>query len=163
MTVLGNDAMTTARPLADGLLAALLADVREPAGLAALSDYLAEQVPGPVRLAHLPDWLRRAWLRARRGDADRPWPRYTAGWAVTNDMEHWLARPPYSWWCLDHHGSVVVSGLLCFASEPYATHETARLQAAALTGKAGCVGVGLPQGAWHRRTVRVLLLPGPGG
>jgi hypothetical protein len=155
--------MVTARLLVDGLLAAFLADAREPAGLAALSDYLAEQVPGPVRPAHLPDWLRRAWLRARRGDNDRPRPRHTAGWAVTNDMDYWLARGPCPWWRLDHHGSVIMGGLLCFASEPYATHETARLQAAALAGKAGCVGVGLPQGAWHRGTVRVLLLPGPGG
>jgi hypothetical protein len=156
----------------DAILSALLADAAarpaDPLPLAVLADYLSEpeRSPGPVRQGHCPDWLRHAWLKARRAEPSDPqgprggWRGLAAGWAVLMDMDEWLSgQRPSHYWRLDHHGSTVVGGLPCFASEPYATLETAREQAKLLAGKAGCVGVGLGEGHWARGTVRVLLLP----
>ena len=135
----------------------------EASTLAALGDYLTEQGPGKVELHRLPNWLRLAWLGRRRGDKDRTL-RHHAGWAVLEDMGRWLnweGQERGDYWSLDHFGSVVVGGFLCFASEPYAPVETARAQAQALSQKAGCIGVGLGAGHWWRGTVRVLLFPPP--
>jgi hypothetical protein len=153
---------------ADPTLFGLLQDAAgcpdDPLPLLALADYLTEAGPGPVRLGEVPNWLRLAWLRARRGDADRRWRGLTSGWGVLMDVDEWLGRQSGThYWRLDHHGGTTVGGLACFASEPYADLGAAREQARCLAAKAGCVGVGLPQGQWHRGTVRVLLLPVPKG
>jgi hypothetical protein len=150
---------------AEPLLLKLLEDVRacpdDPLPLMALADYLSEQGPGPVQPEHVPGWLRRDWLKARRRDPPRSgWRGMTAGWAVYMDMGEWLrGQSATHFWDLDHAGSTVVGGLECFASEPYATLDVARQQAACLAAKVKCVGVGLPEGNWKKATVRVLLLP----
>jgi hypothetical protein len=153
---------------ADPVLLALLEEVRscptEPLPLLALADYLSEQAPTPVNLGHVPDWLRQAWMKARRGDADHRWRGLTSGWAVLTDLGEWLSgQSATHYWRLDHAGSTVVGGLEGFATEPYGSLEVAREQARCLAGKVGCVGVGLAEGRWGRGTVRVLLLPPPEG
>ncbi len=148
-------------PVLFGLLQDAAGCPDDPLPLLALADYLSERAPTPVRLGHVPDWLRRAWPKARQGDPGRGVFRgLTAGGAVLMDMGEWLrGQSATRYWQLDHAGSTDVGGLECFASEPYATLEVAREQARCLTGKVKCVGVGLDQGRWNRGTVRVLLLP----
>jgi hypothetical protein len=157
----------------DPLLLAILADIaahpEDAVPALALADYLLEMGPGEVRQGRCPEWLRRAWLRARKADARTrrdSWRNARIGWGVLMDMEAWLAGQAERqgrYWQLDHHGSTLVGGLECFANEPYADLETARAQAQVLAAKAGCVGVGLAEGHWARGTVRVLLLPIPDG
>lgn len=162
-------------PVLAGLLAALAGapgTPQDPASLAALTDYLSEQEPSRVRRVRLPNWLRLAWLRAfpspkRRRHNDSWWRtdpgRLTDGPSVAMEMHVWLgeASPDGEEWYLDHWGTTEVAGQVAFVSEPYATWDTARAQAAFLAGRVGCIGVGLPRGAWHPRTARVLLLERP--
>ena len=66
--------------------------------------------PTPVRLRHVPNWLRLRMLKAF-GCSNRD----TAGWAVLN---HATGGINPSW--LDHWGSTVLpSGQRAFVSEPY--------------------------------------------
>jgi hypothetical protein len=160
---------TTVDPLLVAMLGAAVADPADPLPQMALADYLTEVGPGPVRQGHVPDWLRRLWLKARKGDPRGPRDsgrRLTDGWSVLMDLRSWLSdqgeKAGY-YWSLDHHGVTIVRGLECFASEPYGDLATARAQAGVLAAKAGCVGVGLDEGHWARGTVRVLLLPIPDG
>ena len=72
--------------------------------------------PSPVRLQHVPDWLRRRILKAH-GCRDG----MTDGWSVL----HNAAGPMPRW--LDHFGSTTLpNGKRAFVSEPYGfTHEMA--------------------------------------
>jgi hypothetical protein len=164
----------------DPLLLELLADAGEPAGLAALADWLNDLGPTPVgRPQEIPNWLRLGWLAARRRDgiAHEAWfrrrlrgadagpepprlrgPYIQSGQEVWQDINRWLGDQRAGW-SLDHEGSTVVGGLTGFASEPYATLKDAQAQAALLAGRAGCVGVGLRESHHGSGTVRVLLLP----
>jgi len=74
--------------------------------------------PSPVRLHHVPDWLRRRMLKAF-GSAHRD----TSGWGVLN---HAL-RGGQDFW-LDHWGTTTLpNGHRAFVSEPYGfTPEMAR-------------------------------------
>jgi hypothetical protein len=154
----------------DPLLQALLADVAsDPCGsdslpLMALTDYLAEQPPGPVTPGRVPGWLQKAWLRSRRGEPRGAWGGLDVPWMVLNDLEEWFTaegRRLGQWWYLNHHGSTRVGGLLGFVSEPTGGLAVARAQANRLAARLRCVGVTLPEGAWGRDVVRVLLLPLP--
>jgi hypothetical protein len=88
-----------------------------------------------------------------------------SGWAVREDISGWLSerRPPGSDLGLDYDGSTVVGGLTCWVNEPYPTCDDAlaqaRRQAAALTARNECVGVGLRESYHGHGTFRVLLLP----
>jgi hypothetical protein len=132
----------------------------DQAALEPLAEYLAKEGPGPVQIHQIPNWLRLAWLRTRPSGR-RIFNGRTSGYAVLTDIDAWLGQVPDEYWHLDHHGTTVVGGLPCFASEPYRDLPTAWRQAKALAGAVGCLGLGLPLGAWNPRTVRILLIPLP--
>jgi hypothetical protein len=139
------------------MLTEAVADRADPLPLLALSDYLTELGPGSVTHNRIPEWLRRSWRHARKGTR-----RLSDEWSVIRDMDGWLNGEGYKsgcYWGLDHHGMTLVGGVVCFVSEPYATLETARLQAMCLADKVMCIGVGLAESRWGKGTVRVLLLP----
>jgi hypothetical protein len=117
----------------------------------------------------LPSWLQKAWLRARRRDPRASWGAYggfNVSWMILADMEEWLTAQGRNegnpCWYLLHHGVAQAGGLDCFLSEPGGPLEVARKHAAALSAKAGCVGVALPFGDWDHTVTRVVLLPAAG-
>ncbi len=157
----------------DPLLSQLLSDAADnpcgdPLPLMALTDFLSEQPPTPVQGLYLPRWLERAWFRSRREAIARgterrgPWGGLDATLAILNDLEQWFCKQGLpACWYLRHHGLTEVGGLPCFATEPTASAEVARAQAACLSARLKCVGVVLLEGRWGKGVVRVLLLPTP--
>jgi uncharacterized protein (TIGR02996 family) len=106
-------------------LAALVPPGDDPATRLAYADFLDEAGPTPVLYAHLPNWLRLAWVGNRPpGGRQRYGSR--AGWAVSLEIEEWLHGIRHVFeGRLDHWGSTRVAGLLCFVNEPYSRPEAA--------------------------------------
>jgi hypothetical protein len=155
--------MTRPDPLLLELIADVVRDLQDPLPQMALTDYLAERGPTPVSLGDVPRWLQRAWSRSRQAHRPNgPFAGLEVDWCVLRDMEDWLAlqgRPRV--WALEHHGATTVGGLPCFASEPRAPPEVAQEQARCLAARLKCAAVVIPEGAWGRQVVRLLLLPSP--
>jgi hypothetical protein len=78
--------------------------------------------PTPVRLHHVPNWLRLRILAAiRAGRIPRaPWNRYcgTDGWSVLMHVQSCIGDR-----FLDHFGSTHYRGRPCFVNEPYLSSE----------------------------------------
>lgn len=162
-----------------GLVSLLTAARTEPTNrgyLLALRERLLATELTPVKLWHLPDWLRRGWLAYRRhgypvieGCDNNGYEGYrccrgyysTTKSNVLTDISRWLGQvdDKFSFANIDHWGSTTICGLPCFANEPYMTPESACIQARMLSRAVGCVGIGLPKGIWHTGTVRVLFIP----
>jgi hypothetical protein len=155
--------MTRPDPLLLEMIADVANDPCDPLPSMGLADYLAEQGPTPVSRGDLPRWLQRAWLRSRRAHSPGgPYGGLDVDWCVVRDMEEWVARQGLPCvWVLEHHGATTIGGLACFASEPRAPLGVAQEQARRLSARLECVGVVIPEGAWSRHVVRLLLLPTP--
>ena len=124
----------------------------------------------PVRLHHVPNWLRLRMLRAF-GTSDG----YTAGCHVLENAvasaEKWVrylndlvGGQPYfvpSW--LDHWGSTVIDGNDCFVSEPYMKFPPDQRDLAVphnFAVSTNCRLLILPQSAWNPpSTIRLLFKP----
>ncbi len=143
----------------DALLAAFAAG--DQSAFAPLSDLLKEQrgleEPLPVRLHHVPNWLRLRILRVwPKGE-----PKYmTAGdWLLNRLLFSTGALVGDVW--LDHWGSVPQIGtrVPAFVSEPYGFREE-QLEAAVCFAKALGLTLAVSQpGAWHSGTTRYLFVP----
>jgi hypothetical protein len=152
------------------MLADAANDPSDPLPPMALADYISDLPKhslGPIRRDRLPRWLQRAWSRARRADprtARGAWGGLDVEWVALKDLGEWFTaegRRLGAYWYLDTWcGSREVGGLDCFVSMLMtAGPETLRKQAAALAGKARCVGVVLPDA--REGGGEVYLLPTP--
>ena len=94
--------------------------------------------PSEVRLHHVPNWFRRALLKAYGC------PRHdTSGHAV---LYH-AASNDRDW--LDHWGSTQIDGKAAFVSEPYGLSAESMAAAAELATKAGCRFYVSPNAWWY--------------
>jgi uncharacterized protein (TIGR02996 family) len=126
-------------------------------GLAGIfADWLDERGPTPVRLHHLPNWLRLAWLRGVPSGEGRG--RLTAGWAVAMEMDRRFETTRYAA-ALDHWGSTTVAGRLCFVNEPYQYAADVLAQCRTLASLVGGVAAYARQSDWGHGTVRGLVFP----
>jgi hypothetical protein len=161
---------TNRRPTPDLTLLGLLEGVVEaepcndPLPRMALTDYLNDLAPGPVRSGELPAWLQRSWAESRRAERGA-FAGYDVTWAVLKDMEEWLThrgRDRGLFWYLEGHGATVLGGIQCFTSAPrLPSLEMAAAQAECLAQQARCAGVALPTGQVEAATQRLVLLPTP--
>ncbi len=107
--------------------------------------------PSPVELHHVPDWFRRALLKAIgccHGD--------TSGWGVLN-----YARQKFSWTWLDHFGSTTLGDRICFVSEPYNVNPAELQQVKDLAEKIGCQWYLCANSWWYPgSTLRIVFDPG---
>lgn len=165
----------------DDFLRAIAAAPCDLGPLCAFGDWLAEvEAPMPVRVEHLPDWLRRDWLtrtrtvrrgRRRRGHdpalaADpaaglklRPTPTVT-GWHVWQEIEANAEQFGLASRMIDHWGTATVAGVRdCLVMEPYATFEDAARAFLGLARFVGGVPAASPHGARNRSVVRAILFP----
>jgi hypothetical protein len=127
---------------------------------AVLEDFWQEQGrPSPVRLHHLPNWLRLSWLRKVKV-APRHYSRLVSGWAVGVEIDEYLSeRMPHHGVALDHWGSSTIGGVLCLVSEPYQDIETCRALFAPCAALLGCACAASTVAIWQRSCRRAILFP----
>jgi hypothetical protein len=132
------------------------------------ADFLAETFgPTRVRSHHVPDWLRRAWVR------DRPdnvlWCGHgTAGSVVRAEIQDWLGQSLGRQALLSgvsHDGSTVIGGFRCWVTEPLADEQGALRYLRPLARHLGCVDA-FTRCTWRSRyetwpggPVRIVLFP----
>lgn len=117
----------------------------------------------PVRLLHVPNWLRLRCLKRFGTNGGR-----TDGWSVLENaiakVEAGAAGCYISNW-LDHWGSTKIDGEVCFVSEPYSNWPPEREDfeiphRLALAVNARLLAI--PESAWYpRSTIRLLFKPNP--
>ncbi len=116
-------------------------------------DWLDAQGPTPVRLGHLPNWLRLGWLRAvRPSPRPRAQGRHLNGGSVAMEIDAWLAG--HRLLALDHWGATVVAGRPCLVTEPYSTLPEVLRQCRALALVVGGIAAAARRSEWAHGTVR---------
>jgi uncharacterized protein (TIGR02996 family) len=157
----------------DGFLEEIRAAPNDDGLRLIFADYLDEQVePTPVRLGHLPNWLRQRFHACRPVYFIDTWATLRgSGWAVRDAISEFLQRtgPAHLGSLLDHDGATTVGGHLCFVSEPYGKEEQAIRYFRLLAQGLGCVDAFARQ-SWHSQQhpsasgcVRLLLFPPAAG
>ena len=101
---------------------------------------------------NLPNWLRLAWMRARKNKGHA---HGVSGWAISQEINGFLTAD------LDHWGSSRIAGSVCFVTEPYSPAEIVLSDMNWLAAVVGGYAY-VEDDTWHGfGTIRGIVSPSP--